>query len=212
MIVWITCCGWTWNGGWDSDLIPGIPVFAIDDKPLNPDDFDAIWVTDANDKQDCTAGGGIIQNLCVFDGSDWVVVGVSTSEELPLDTSNFDINLSGSDSNVQTAMETLDELGGVGGTVDSVGDCTGGACLDGTSGSGSKIELYQSGATLSEMCFSDTDAGNDTCFKFDGTFLRLYVNNTLQQTWPGSQFNLVDRETPANNIVDSTGNQIVIGG
>jgi len=94
----------------------------------------------------------------------------------------------------------------------TIGDCESGECLDGTEDGGAKVELYQEPGTVSEFCFSDTDSGNDTCWKFDGTFLRLYVNNTLQVTYPDGLFNLVDREGTPNNIVDGSGNQIVIGG
>ena len=46
------------------------------------------------------------------------------------DTTNFDTNLSAADTDVQKALETLDELvaGAGSGDVTDVGDCTGGAC------------------------------------------------------------------------------------
>jgi hypothetical protein len=65
------------------------------------------------------------------------------ASNISTDTTEFDTNLSSSDSNLQTALETLDELAGGGsGDVESVGDCTSGACLDGTSDGGTYINLY----------------------------------------------------------------------
>jgi hypothetical protein len=69
-----------------------------------------------------------------------------TASETTTDTANFNNNLSSADDTVQKALETLDELvtgsGSSTGDVTSVGDCTGGACLDGTSDGGTWVKFY----------------------------------------------------------------------
>lgn len=70
-------------------------------------------------------------------------IGFYHGKQVVLDTSNFDNNLSSSDKTLQEAMETLDDTAGGGsGDVESVGDCTSGDCLDGSSDGGTEISLY----------------------------------------------------------------------
>ncbi len=76
--------------------------------------------------------------------------------------------------------------GGGSGDVTDVGDCTSGACLDGTSDGGTKLELYQTGSSPTDVYFTDSSASNKTYFDFDGTTLLLYVAGTLQQEWTSS--------------------------
>jgi len=66
------------------------------------------------------------------------------AEDIRLDTSNFDSNLSATDTDVQKALDTLDDLisGGGSGDVSKVGDCASGDCLDGSSDGGTYIRLY----------------------------------------------------------------------
>ena len=102
-------------------------------------------------------------------------------------TTNFDGNLSGLDVDVQTALDSIDDLAnGALGDVTSVGDCTSGACLDGTSDGGNEIELFNPGAGSSRFYFQNKTGSSDTYFEYNATNeqVHLYVQGSLEQSWP----------------------------
>ena len=92
-----------------------------------------------------------------------------SAEEISTDTSNFDNNLSSSDTTVQKALDTLDELsGGAGsGDIDAVGDVSTGAAFTGSQGN----TLYFEGATADdyETELTGQDVGSDITVNLPST-------------------------------------------
>lgn len=67
--------GWTWTAGWDTDLPEGITFYTVATLPSSPSVNDLAGVTDGSGVADCTVGGGSNQNICVWSGSAWVIIG-----------------------------------------------------------------------------------------------------------------------------------------
>ena len=109
-------------------------------------------------------------------GSGLGTMAVDKASKIKTDTTNFNNKLSNSDNTVQKALDTLDNLTS---DITSVGDCTSGSCLDGTSTGGSYISVFQSTGQTSRVYFD-----SDSYLSFDGSGMYLYVNGTLEQQWP----------------------------
>jgi len=75
LIAYLFCIGWTWTGGWDTDLPAGVEFYTVATLPSSPSENDLAGVTDGNTASDCTVGGGTNQNICVYDGAAWTIIG-----------------------------------------------------------------------------------------------------------------------------------------
>jgi hypothetical protein len=134
---------------------------------------------------------------------------VARAKQIRTDITNFDGTLSSVDTTVQKALETIDDAitGAGSGDVTSAGDCTSGACLDGTSDGGTYIKFYDAqGAT--QLIGGNTLGGvvltlpvaTGTVFASGGTD---FVNDTHIDIGTGaSQFSASD--LPNEDIGDIT--------
>jgi len=100
-------------------------------------------------------------------------------------TTTFDGNLSGLDTTVQSALQTLDDIaGGDIGDVTSVGDCEGGACFDGTADGGTVIELSCDGTC--RYYFGNMTGSGDTYLEYNASDeqVAMVVGGTTEELWP----------------------------
>ncbi len=70
---------WTYDGGWDTDVTGGIDFYTVATLPATPSEGDVVGVSDGANSSDCTSGGGTDYNICIYDGSNWVVAGDGTA-------------------------------------------------------------------------------------------------------------------------------------
>lgn len=78
------------------------------------------------------------------------------------------------------------------GLVTAVGDCPGGDCVDGSSDGGTVVELYQTGTDVTRYCFENYETGGETCFTFNGSVVKLYINDAQVWQYPTAS---ADEET-----------------
>lgn len=99
--------------------------------------------------------------------------GKPSAENIRTNTDNFDGNLSATDTNVQLALDTLDELiAGSSGDITDVGDCATGACFNGTQGT--------------TLTFNN--AGGDGVLSYDGSLLTTDHDFEIETTAPTLHF------------------------
>jgi hypothetical protein len=62
-----------WGGGWNPQS--GLPAITFSQLPASPVSGDAYILTDCTADNDCSAGGGVYEEMVVYDGAAWVIQG-----------------------------------------------------------------------------------------------------------------------------------------
>lgn len=101
------------------------------------------------------------------------------AKNIRTDTTEFNGNLSAADLDVQTALETIDDIT-ISGDVQSTGDCTGGACYDGSSDGGTYVRLYDGDSHYGAFVTANLSGNRTYTFpNFDATMASLAGTETL---------------------------------